>query len=102
MDSSGDLTSITQNHAITGEKFLKCDLCLKGFTTSHHLTTHKRSHSGEKPFICDKGFPHSGDLTKHKRSHTGEKPYKCPMCEKGFTKSGNLTTHKRIHKREKP
>ena len=33
----------------------------------------------------------------HKRIHTGEKPYNCDIGEKEFTKSGNLAQHKKIH-----
>ena len=53
--------------------------CEKVFSGSSHLTTHKLSHTGDKPFtcvFCEKAFSQSSNLTRHKLSHTGEKPLK--------------------------
>jgi hypothetical protein len=73
------------------------------------LTSHKRVHTGEKPYKCDfqdcnKDFSNPSALTTHKRIHTGEKPYVCDFdnCEKAFSDPSALTTHKRIHTEEKP
>ena len=73
--------------------------CKKAFSLSFALTTHKRSHTGEKIFkcmFCEKTFRQSYHLT-HKQSHVGEKPFKCMFCEKAFSESSNLTKHKQHH-----
>ncbi|XP_038644637.1 zinc finger protein 239-like [Scyliorhinus canicula] len=61
-------------------------------------------HSGEKPYtyVCGRGFSQSSDLTSHKSSHTEEKPWKCADCAKGFTSPSKLETHRRSHTGERP
>ena len=72
-------------------------VCVKGFSESGSLIKHKRTHTGEKPYICDvcgKGFSALCSLTSHKRTHTGEKPYICDVCGKGFSLLNELHVHK--------
>jgi KRAB domain-containing zinc finger protein len=70
------------------------------FSRKSDLTTHTRTHMGEKPYICDlceKTFSKSNYLTEHKRIHTtGEKSHKCDIiiiCGKSFSQRGTLTRH---------
>jgi len=80
-----------------------CDQCPKIFKLFCHLNTHKRTHSGEKPYhcnVCEKRFSESGSMKKHKMRHSGEKPFKCETCSKAFSTKGDLYVHKRIHNRD--
>lgn len=56
--------------------FCRCveEGCGRAFTASHHLKTHKRTHSADKLYSCDrpncnKTFPGKASLKTHQRSH---------------------------------
>lgn len=71
---------------------IRCDICSRVFPREKSLQAHKRTHSGDRPYMCDfpnckKAFVQSGQLKTHQRLHTGEKPFICTIegCQSRFT-----------------
>ena len=86
----------------TGE-FLTCRHCGKSFHSTRltDYTIHLLKHKKEKAHVCDlcgKSFLRANTLRDHKRSHTGERPYICRYCTHGFISGTflNLLPHSKI------
>lgn len=87
------------------EKTHECTACGKYFAKKSHLQSHRRVHSGIRPFACldcGKRFTSNSTLVDHQRIHTGEKPFVCSECGRSFTKNSNLIDHQRTHTGERP
>ncbi|XP_051875140.1 zinc finger protein 367 [Pristis pectinata] len=76
---------------------IRCNTCNRVFPREKSLQAHKRTHTGERPYLCDypncgKAFVQSGQLKTHQRLHTGEKPFVCSE-----TGCGSRFTHANRH-----
>ena len=78
------------------EKRYKCERCEKRFRSSSHLSAHKRTHSGDRPFeckTCQKTFTQHCNLKRHSLIHTGAKPYICGKCGNSYAQQSYLKYH---------
>ena len=94
-----DNDDITNESKLTA-KSNACDVCKKYFKTKSSLNIHKRSHSGDKPYVCDvckKSFSQKGTLTRHMLVHSGKKEFQWHVCGKYFSQKDDLKTHLIIH-----
>ncbi|KAG8455324.1 hypothetical protein GDO86_001502 [Hymenochirus boettgeri] len=78
---------------------IRCSICNRVFPREKSLQAHKRTHTGERPYLCDypdcgKAFAQSGQLKTHQRLHTGEKPFVCSEngCLSRFTHANRHCT----------
>lgn len=87
------------------DTIITCEVCGKKFPNPSQFKVHRRSHTGEKPFLCDicgKSYRLKELLRDHRYTHTGEKPYRCSLCSKTFNLATSFMRHRSIHTGETP
>ena len=95
----------TQKNSHMKTNLMNVMFVTKDFPYQASLLSHKRTHTGDRPFECDvcdkKIFPVKLSLLKHKRTHTGNKPYECDVCNKKFSHNKQfIGTQKNSHRRQ--
>lgn len=78
-----------------------CDFCGETFRKKMHINSHRRIHTGEKPFICEvetckKAFRSSSALLQHKWVHNPNH-FICDFCGRKFKKPSLLNNHRQVH-----
>jgi len=82
----------------TGKNWYTCTQCEKRFAYQSLLCRHMNMHAGKyKCAECGKCCRSGGELASHRRTHSGEKPFECFVCGKRFTTLSHLVEHNRTH-----
>ncbi|XP_043336545.1 histone-lysine N-methyltransferase PRDM9-like [Cervus canadensis] len=100
-----DTGTLLTGTGVSGNMRVTYGECGQGSKDRSSLSTHQRTHTGEKPNVCGecgRSFSKNFNLITHQRTHTGEKPYVCGECGRSFSKKSDFIRHQRTHTGEKP
>lgn len=87
-----DVSSIMYGRKRKHRQF-PCDECDSVLSTAYSLQIHKRTHTGERPYVCHMCDYRSvclSMLKRHVLTHSAEKPYSCDQCSKSFRQAAHL------------
>jgi KRAB domain-containing zinc finger protein len=73
-----------------------CTWCHRQFSSTSHLASHERTHTGDRPYTCDtcgKQFTQSGSLNVHRRTHVEPQPFACDICGQRFASKQYAKKH---------
>jgi KRAB domain-containing zinc finger protein len=92
------LTHKRNVHEMVAGKY-PCEQCNRACDTPDKLKTHRRIHTGERPYACTECAMKSGCKsvlqTHYRRKHTSERQYACAHCERTFATSSFKGYHQR-------
>ena len=82
----------------TATSTIKCRLCSKLFSSMTSFQSHFEEHTDQWVFHCNwencgSFFLSNYKLKRHRRTHTGERPFICQSCGKSYTRSDKLKEH---------